>query len=429
MWGTNRKKTIIKNIVLLLFILVLLAVLAAATIYLRRSSEEHDAQLLEVQVQQQQEQAAEKQEYLAAIQAEYENDLACVKQYVPGIVCWGDSITLGASASVAYPSVLQKYIDTYICDIYDFRSTIENADDYARLKWDDYKVSIPVVNMGAGPETSGTVLGRCGVEPFVTTTALKVPAGTEPAVITMSTPDGRTVNPLTGSSAGINNVTIDGIEGVLSIDMVSAQWYSARNTYYFTRTTPGEAVEIPAGTPIITAGTEQYKDYIHVICVGTYGGYDTPDSLVNQVKKLVARQTNNSDRYIILGLPASANSNYRAFLDAIDTAMLQTFGKRYISLRKYLCGDGITDANISKSKEDLVALEHNNVPPSFLVSPGSVELNGKANTLIGKLVFNQMEELGYFDEIYEELNITETVKSILKDDPNYFQNILNYLIK
>ena len=58
-----------------------------------------------------------------------------------------------------------------------------------------------------------------------------------------------------------------------------------------------------------------------------------------------------------------------------------------------------------------------------------MELNGKAFTLIGKLVYDRMENLGYFNEIYEELAIRETMKQILKEDPGYFDRIISNSLK
>ena len=55
--------------------------------------------------------------------------------------------------------------------------------------------------------------------------------------------------------------------------------------------------------------------------------------------------------------------------------------------------------------------------------------NGKAYTLIGKLIYDRMDSLGYFDEVYEELAIRDTMKQILKDDPGYFERILNNRLK
>ncbi len=165
MWEDNRRKRLLINIILMLVIVIILCTLAIAMFLVRQQTLEHDEQLSEIYVQQQQQQAEARQESVGSIQAEYEKDMQTVEDYLPGIVCWGDSLTLGSSGNVSYPSVLKTYLDTYFCDIYDFRSTILNAEDYARLQWDDYKVNVPVINMGAGPEDSNTILGRAGALP------------------------------------------------------------------------------------------------------------------------------------------------------------------------------------------------------------------------------------------------------------------------
>lgn len=429
MWEDNRKQKIIINILLIFLIIVLLAALAVAVFYVRKTTKEHDEQLSTIQVQQQQEQTEARQESITAIQNEYEKDMQTVADYLPGIVCWGDSLTLGASGSTAYPYVLQKYIDTYICDIYDFRSTIENAEEYSRLKWDDYKVNIPVVNMGAGAENTSTILGRSGAVPYVTAVDMTIPAGVEAVSISFKSENGKSVEPLKGGNAGVNNVTINGIVGTIEIDAENNNYYGSTN-YKFTRLEAGNEEFIPAGTVIKTAATDEYKDFIHIICIGTYGGFDTVDEIVNQTKELIARQTQNSDRFIVIGL--CSYNGYTAstyILDSIDTAMMQAFGNRYINVRKYLCGDGLIDAKISKTTLDVQSVDVGAVPPSFLASSHSVELNGLANKLLGKLIFGRMDSLGYFDEIYSELGITETTKQILKTNPDYFENIIKNVIK
>ena len=108
--------------------------------------------------------------------------------------------------------------------------------------------------------------------------------------------------------------------------------------------------------------------------------------------------------------------------------MLQAFGNRYISIRKYLAGDGYADAGIEPTGEDKYYISQNIVPPSFKVSSHSEELNSRAHKLIGKLVFNRMQSLGFFDEINDELNISETTKRILKDDPSYFERIISNVL-
>ena len=428
MWKNDRWKTVLLNIFLALLIIGILGGLGYFMLQVRQQTREHDEQLSELYVQQQQQQTEARQESVTAIQEEYDRDMQTVAQYLPGIVCWGDSLTLGSSGNISYPSVLKTYLDTYFCDIYDFRSTIPNADEYSRLKWDDYKVSVPVVNMGAAGESSYTVLGRCGAVPYVLKTAVVIPASTEPVEIRLTSESGKAVRPLIGGTAGVNNVWIAGIEGVLSLD--SASRSRGVDRYLFTRLEPGEETPVEAGEIVRTAGTDEYTDYIHVVCIGTYGSFSSPDDLVSQVKKLLARQTNNSDRFIVLGLCGVDGAGYSAvWMDSIDTAMMQAFGNRYINVRKYLIEDGLSDAGISPTNKDRNNLAIKKIPASFTSTASGVELNGKAYTLIGKLIYDRMESLGYFDEVYEELSIRETTKQILKDDPGYFERILTNTLK
>ena len=223
MWKDDRKKRIILNILLVCVILIIVAGLGMAMLYVRRQTEAHDEELSVIYVQQQQKQTEARQESLDTIQAEYDKDMATVAEYLPGIVCWGDSLTLGSSGNRAYPSVLKTYLDTYFCDIYDFRSTILNAEEYARLKWDDYKVKVPVINMGAGPEDSYTILGRAGAMPYVTGEDLTIPAQMERVEIKLQSESGNPVYPLTGGDAGVNNVLLGGVEGTITIDLSKPQ--------------------------------------------------------------------------------------------------------------------------------------------------------------------------------------------------------------
>ena len=406
MWEDNRKKRIVLNIVLAFAILVIVAGLGVAMLHVRRQTEAHDEELSEIYVQQQQKQMEARQESLDTIQAEYEKDMQTVEDYLPGIVCWGDSLTLGSSGNVSYPSVLKTYLDTYFCDIYDFRSTILNAEDYARLQWDDYKVSVPVVNMGAGPEDSNTVLGRAGALPYVVGEDVTIPAGVEPVEIALRSENGSIVSPLTGGNAGVNNVFIGDVEGTLSIDS-SDYYYSSRYRYFFTRLTEGEETFMPAGTVVKTAATDLYRDYIHVVWIGSY------DTISN-----------------VIGLCSVNQSIYGTYLmDSIDTAMMQAFGNRYINVRKYLVEDGLADAGISPTSEDRINISEGMIPRSFVTTSNTIDLNGKAYGVIGRLIYNRMESLGYFDEVYAELGIKDTTMQILKDDPTYFTRVLNNAFK
>ena len=356
----------------------------------------------------------------------YEKDMQTVADYLPGIVCWGDSLTAGSSGNVSYPSVLQKYIDTYLCDIYDFRSTVENAQDYSRLDWDEYTVSVPVVNMGSGQENSATILGRCGVTPYVVGADFEIPGEVESVHISLKSADGKTVSPLTAGNAGVNPVTIAGVEGTITLESEGQGW--GLTSYQFTRVEAGEPVSVTKGTEITTACADEYRDYVHIVWLGTYGDFTNSEKLVSDTRQLLSRQTSNPDRYLVLG-PCTVRSDWSnadtSTLDAIDSAMLQAFGNHYINVRKYLMVDGLTDAGITASKEEKLVIQQGRVPTSFRSNASGADLNGTAYKLIGKLVYERMESLGYFDEIRQELGLDKTTQEILKTNPKYFETILN----
>ena len=180
MWENNSRKQLIINILLCVVIIAVVAGLGFFLLRIRKQTQEHDEELAQMYVQQREEQSEARVESVNSIDIEYQKQMDTVARYVPGIVCWGDNTTAAVSGMLNYPYVLQTYINTYLCDIYDFSSTIENALDYTRLDWKKYKVNIPVENMATGKETTYTVLGRAGAIPYVLAEDLVVPADPEP---------------------------------------------------------------------------------------------------------------------------------------------------------------------------------------------------------------------------------------------------------
>ena len=426
MWENEGKKTLIRNIIIFLLLSAVAVGLLMAMIAVKKQIDAEDELLKEQSSSQRQELNVARQENLESVLQAYETDMQTVAQYLPGIVCWGDSMTAGSSGNVSYPGTLQKYIDTYLCDIYDFRSTVENAQDYTRMDWDSCTVSIPVVNMGSGREDSATILGRSGVIPYVVGTDFEIPAGTESVYITLKSADGENVSPLTAGNAGVNPVTINGVEGTITRVSNGQGW--GQNVYQFTRTEAGEAVSVEKGTEVITACASEYRDYLHIVWLGTYTSFVNPEKLVSDTQLLLSRQAQNPDRYLVLGpcaLSGSWTNGASDTMDAIDSAMLQAFGNHYINVRKYLMVDGMTDAGITASKEEQLLIQQGRVPTSFRSNASGADLNGTAYKLVGKLVYERMEALGYFDEIRQELGLDKTTQEILKSNPKYFETILN----
>lgn len=425
MWENERKKAIIRNTIILLVLLAAAAALLVAMVSVKKRIAAEDALLQQEHSNQRQELNEARQENLAAIQQTYEAHKQVLAEYVPGIVCWGDSLTAGSSGNVSYPLTLQKYINTYLCNIYDLRYSVENPASYSRLDWEDYKISIPVVNMGAGQEDSATILGRSGVVPYVVGRAFVIPAETEAVTIQIRSQSGKRVTPLTAGNVGINPVSIAGIQGTLTLD--TGNQGSGIYTYRFTRLEAGAETPVEKGEVITTAGQEQYREYIHIIWLGTYGEFNTAEQLVKEAQALLQRQNINTERYLVIGPCATWGSWQNAnasTLDAIDSAMLQAFGNRYVNLRKYLIEDGLRDAGLSATKQDMESISRGMVPNSFRSNAGGADLNGVAYELLGQLVYDRMELLGYFDEVRTELKLDKVAQDLLKEDAAYFEKAL-----
>ena len=399
MWENEEHKNLVRNIIIFAVLVVVAAALLITMFAVKKRINAEDELLKAESDSQRQELNNVRKDNLDSVQVAYDADLAALQEYLPGIVCWGDSLTAGSSGSVSYPGTLQKYINTYMCDIYDLASTLDNAEGYSRVDWSQYTVSIPVVNMGSGKETSETILGRSGVEPYVLSADMEIPADTESVAIQFRSEDNKEVKPLTAGNVGFNPVTIGGVEGTITLETNTRSW---GQSYYFTRSTAGDPVTVEKGTQIIPACTDAYKDYIHIVWLG---------------------------RYLVLG-PCTVRGSWTSAnvttMEAIDSAMMQAFGSHYVNIRKYLLADGMTDAKFSVTKEDKVVIQQSMVPISFRSnSVTGADLNGSAYRLIGKLVYDRMSSLGYFDEVRQELGLDKTTQDILKNNPKYFENILN----
>lgn len=408
MWEDGRKNTV-KKIILAVLCLLLIAGLAFAVFAVRKQEAAQDAQLLELYTQQQAEQQEARKASLDEVAAQYDADVAAVQQYLPGIVCIGDKLTEGTPGGVSYPSVLQKMINENICDVYDFRSTVRNADDFNnRLEWKDYKIEIPVINYGTGKETLDTLLGRTGAVPFVTSGSLEIPGDCVPVKVSLKLQNGASVNPLTGTDIGINDVSVAGVKGKISV--VSTGYWGTE--YAFTRNEPGEAVPVPDGEPVITSGTENYHGYIPVIFAGSFSQESSKD-LVAKIRQILDAYEGPDGRYVVIG------NYYRTYgggyselgsadsMSSQENLMQQAFGEHYINFRKYLASDAMTDAGLTPTKTDTKNMKDGIVPESLVSRENKEELTSAGYQLLGKLVYDRFEQLGYFEEITEELGIED----------------------
>ena len=412
MWEDYRQRRKITRLILLGVCVLLALALFIGVRYVSHQATIEEEENYAASQQSQAEAAAAKAQLLEQLEADYQQDLATIQKYIPGIVCWGDTITTGTVSGVSYASALEDLIEENITDLYDFRETLDYADRVSRVEWEDYTVEIPVINMGGGDESTGTILGRNGAAPYILSEELTVPADCTEVRIKFTDSTGNSVNPLSVGDGGVNNVTIGGIEGTLSLD--SASYRSGHLYYYFTRLKPGRETVLEVGTEIITAASDMYREDVAVIFIGTYGGYSDVDTLISQIRAVIDHQTTNKDRYIVMSPYYYSDSYYggdTSTFDKYETALSQAFGEHYVNIRKYLISDALDDAGLKATTADTTQIKNGRVPDSLRSSTNSIELSATAYRLIGRVIYDRMDQLGYFDEVKTELGLDKLPKT------------------
>lgn len=277
------------------------------------------------------------------------------------IVCFGNSLTMGATASYSnpWPTQLEALLPDY---------TIKNH-------------GIP----GEGVQTIGA---RQGGIPMLTDGAFTIPADTTAVAISFTNMLGGTPTPLVqaGTSIatpGINPCSIAGVEGTLS-------W--SNDTYYFTRTTSGDAVTVNRPTPIITNSMKNDRSDILILWTGENGQFDDNYDNLIAYEKLIVDYSKNRN-YLIIG---RSNASYiSTWGTAYNRGMMLAYGRKYINIVEYLSKYGLSDLGISPTSEDETAMSNGLIPPSLKTD--STHLITDAYGIVVRLVYERGVELGYWN--------------------------------
>jgi len=292
--------------------------------------------------------------------------MAYEKQIIPGIVCWGDSLTYGTGGDgVSYPSVMEACLH-------------------------EERMYIPVVNMGIGGENTVTIAGRAGAIPFKVK-EFTIPSESVPVEISFVQEDGKPIRPLIESDAGINPCMINGVSGRLTGEKKE----DGGAAYFFTRSDPGESVYVQEGTEVETWAASQFSDYIYVVFMGENHGWNSIQDLAEQQQAILSMQNGQKGKYIVVGLP----TGMREERQELEEYLQEVYGDRFLNIREYLSTKGIYDAGLKPSKEDLYRMEKGMIPRALLSD--EVHFNAEGYRLIGKYMYDRMRELGYFNELRE----------------------------
>lgn len=259
------------------------------------------------------------------------------------LYCVGDSTTLGvANQNNSYP----KYLD----------------------KSANFKIK----TIGDEKITSSALLVKLGVTPTYVE-KLTIPASSSPTPITLSNQNGSANNELLNCQGTIDSVTINGITGKIIYQ---------DNKLLFTREHPGERTVINSAT-LVQVNNNIEPDSILILYTGAYEN-SINGSLVNNQKEII--RAFNTDNYIVVSLTQNdRNETNQSLKDA--------YGDHYLDFKSYLLANGLQDAKISPTPEDLQNVKENKTPDSLL----SDEINGndKYCQLLSKEIIKKLSILKY----------------------------------
>lgn len=254
---------------------------------------------------------------------------------VPTISCWGDSTTSTGTDGLAWPARLQAKLGD----------------------------GILVKNMAISGEYSTSTSCRQGGNQAHLLEAVTIPADTTAVNVTLVSADGQTFGtaPVLSTGANYNPVTIAGVRGSVAVSSGQAS---------FVRMNVGEAVEVPAGTAVVSENAvERKNDEVQIIYLGTNSGWDEdPETLLAQVQSMVDYY--GGSNYIIMGQTGGKHmrdEESRAITFAYEEMAAATFGNHWLNLREYLIENSLTENGLTATEQDTERRALGQIPWSILM--------------------------------------------------------------
>lgn len=248
---------------------------------------------------------------------------------------------------------------------------------------------VTLLRGGKSGETASQIAARIGSVPALVT----VPGGTLPAAreaVPVTVP-----NLTASASLKAYEGTLAGVPGTLA-------YSAAVSSFTFTRTTAGAAVQIPAGSPLISTLGAGNRDAVTLLWMGKndlFGsaGADArvialTDASYDWLSPLI-RRTLVIGHFVNGKTPAVSAA--RDQILAVNAAHKQRYGDLYLDVQDYLTGSQIwKDTGITPTAADLAEQAIGNKPASISNDDG--HLNAAGYAAVAKRITAKLTALGWY---------------------------------
>lgn len=264
----------------------------------------------------------------------------------------------------------------------------------------DQTTSAVVYNGAVGGETSTGIAARVGVRPYkLSAVGGFIPAqgSVEVAVVSPSEwplLQGSGVSGPGGNHAAFTG-SLAGVPGTLSLTKAGQQWiHDPADKYYFTRKVIGEPAPCIA-QPWLPDFGEARRGDIHVLCIGTNRG-DRRDVTMSDVGAIVRYRRSQDDAYVVLspfnGAGVGVGTSGYADKIALRDRLAAAYGARFRDVRGWLVNNGLSEAGIEPTAQDLNDVSNDIVPTSLRAD--ATHLNAVGKLLLANYVGRSLLDLG-----------------------------------
>lgn len=311
------------------------------------------------------------------------NDITTGKK----IACWGDSITYGLGGQE----------NTFIKS----DNGVIDASDWSYPDTLKYYTGLDVYNLGVCGETSYDIALRQGGIKMYVGKQVTVKQGVR-AQINIVDEYGSQV-----MLENFNGYETDNDEpaNVVYINDTPFQFEADNGKLYISvyGDSSNKSIKIKKGTQVVTKAAHDISGDVLVIQMGSNGGWDDYDELIQQYKAMI--DNSGTECYIIIGdtdnPDESVDSAYYTDSSEVgiddtlwEAALREAFGEHFINMRVYMIENALSTAGLEPTQEDIDNIDDGRVPESL--KHDFTHLNSYGYYAVGVAVYNKGIELGYW---------------------------------